>query len=421
MNKKDSWKRPIRPKPYMAERCPLPQNPPVIDALFHDANPDSLSLLMKAIDLSFPLQQRHRAELPKNVYALSRSLTAEKERRDEGYLGRPEVLSAYVHYFLPWNVYRLSRLLPALRINPKTDGVLLDLGSGPLTFPIALWLSRPDLRALPLELRCLDRNAKALEAGSRLFETLLALSGESASPWRLKTIRAPLGARIEGEKASLVVAANLLNELFWNERERLASQAAKKAALFSALTDASGSILLIEPGVPRSSELLAALRTAFLESGHSPLAPCPTAGPCPMPGGRGAKWCHFACDADGAPERLRSLSEAAGLPKDRVVLSFLHMGPLADKVAAVPEGLGLRIVSDAFPLPLGGVGRYACSARGLVLVRGPMGLIGAYPSGSFIFAPPGAILEERDQKSGALVVQLGAVNQRPRPAALKRR
>ena len=29
-----------------------------------------------------------------------------------------------------------------------------DLGSGPLTLPIALWLSRPDWRAVPLTLVC---------------------------------------------------------------------------------------------------------------------------------------------------------------------------------------------------------------------------------------------------------------------------
>jgi hypothetical protein len=135
------------------------------------------------------------------------------------------------------------------------------------------------------------------------------------------------------------------------------------------------------------------------------------------PGGR-AKWCHFAFDTLGAPEELIRLSLAAGLPKERAVLSFLLAGPPAQpQFSAEPLPLlPIRIISDSFPLPAPGkppgaaaegphYGRYGCSARGLLLIRGGPKSRENYPPGAFLELPlsPG---ERRDPKSGALIADL---------------
>ncbi|MDR2101505.1 MAG: rRNA methyltransferase [Treponema sp.] len=368
-------------------------------------------------DRVFPLAQRFRRGLSRDTAELSRLLTSGREDRNRGYLGETPLLSAYLRYFLPWNIYRLCRLLPALPLTLREGDALTDLGSGPLTLPMALWISRPELRSLPLEFRCLDRTGAALEAGVKLFR---ALAGPD-SPWVLRTIRASLGERIYGKAAQLVSAVNLFNELFWDippgNRKDLSALAERQGRLLTALAGEGGSILVVEPGIPRSGEFLTALRTSLLHQDRPPLAPCPHDGPCPCPGGAKTKWCHFAFDTAGAPEALDRLSLAAGIPKERAVLSFLLTGPRtkAPDRAKPPEGapLPVRILSDPFPLPApregpkppaGAVfGRYGCSARGLVLVRGSREDMEQSAAGDLLEVPlPGT--ENRDPKSGALVV-----------------
>ncbi len=372
--------------------------------------------LLSLIDQVFPLQARHKAGLTNDVRDLSRSLTSERSDRDAGYLGKPGALSAYLRYYLPWNVYRLARLLPALSLHLKDGDLITDLGSGPLTVPIALWLSRPDLRPLKLEFQCLDRTAKVLDAGTSLFAALVAGTG---TPWQVKAVRGTLGTRLQSG-AALVCAANVFNESAGDARLPLNAQAEKRARLLSALTREDGAILVVEPGVPASGTFVSALRDALIDDGRPPIAPCPHAGACPMPGGRHLrKWCHFVFDTDDAPDRLHKLSAAAGIPKERATLSFLFAGGAGDADIGVATGvenvsgvggrkapLKVRVVSDSFPLPDGSSGRYACSARGLALVVGSRSEMASLGSGCLVETGTQEGPERRDPKTDALVVRL---------------
>jgi hypothetical protein len=367
---------------------------------------DSLAGLVDLIDEVFPLAARYRAGLPADVAALSRQLTSARGDRDDGYLGKAAELSAYLRYFLPWNVFRLSRLLPALDL-PLGDGdAVTDLGSGPLTLPIALWLSRPELRRRRLELRCLDRTGKVLEAGARLFA---ALAGDDC-PWTVRTIRGSLGARIEGKPAALVSAVNVLNELFWDESEETAVQAERKAELLGALADDAGRLLIVEPGIPRSGALVSALRAAFLDQGRTIEAPCTHRMECPIPGGRrGAKWCHFAYATEGAPIKLRRLAEAAGIPKERATLSYLAVGPrtpASGEGAPAAGALAVRVISDAIELPNGYSGRYGCSGLGLTLLAGSPRAAEELQSGDLATFETAPRHPPRDPKTNAAVLYL---------------
>ncbi|MDR1250343.1 MAG: rRNA methyltransferase [Treponema sp.] len=387
-----------------------------------------LDTLPALTDRALPLPGRFRAGLARNVAELSRLLTSGRGECRESYLGEGPFLSAYLRYFLPWNVYRLARLLPSLTLPLGSGAAVTDLGSGPLTFPIALWISRPDLRNIPLEFRCLDRAAPALEAGKKLFA---ALSG-GGCPWKIKTIHASLGETIRFSRAGLVTAINLFNELFWKlprtDHAGLAAFAEKQARLLSSLCLETGSVLTLEPGVPRCGEFLSLLREAFSVRGRFPQAPCVHVGPCPMPGaspsgtpsasrssGPEAKWCHFVFDTAGAPASLLRLSEAALIPKERSTLSFLLTGPLSGAAMEEPSvnsapksagALAARIISDAFPLgDTRSFGRYGCSCRGLALVSGKRGDMEGLKSGTLeTFAVK--IPEQRDKKSGALMAGL---------------
>jgi hypothetical protein len=373
-------------------------------------------------DKTSPMPGRFRSALARNVGELSRLLTSGRGERRDSYLSEDPLLAAYLRYFLPWNVYRLARLLPALALplEAGASATVTDLGSGPLTFPIALWISQPDLRALPLEIRCLDRSAPALRAGRLLFE---AIAGGN-SPWKIRTIHASLGDPIRFPRAGLVSAVNLFNELFWKlprtDHAALSAFAEKQARLLSSLCLDTGSILVLEPGIPRCGEFLSFLRAILSGRGRLPLAPCCHSGPCPLPGlspagsrspGAEAKWCHFAFDTADAPPGLLRLSEAARIPKERSTLSFLLAGPVANPAAPVytpepPGSLAVRIISDPFPLEGSRhFGRYGCSAKGLILARGNRADMEALQSGAmktFAVQRP----EQRDKKSGALLADI---------------
>jgi hypothetical protein len=397
---------------------------------------NELEGLMVLIEQSFPLERRFKHTLPRDVARLSALLTCDREGREGGYLGRPALLSAYLRYFLPWNVYRLSRILPYLPLSLKDGDTLLDLGSGPLTFPVALWICRREFRSLALEFRCLDRNGRALEAGLALFS---ALAGKNA-PWSIKTMRSSLGEKIPGKKAALVSAIEVYNEIFQHERRSLGEFAGKQGALLSALAADDGAVLIAEPGIPQSGALISALRSGLIQRGRLPLSPCVHAEACPFPGPaaggnrRREKWCHFAFDTGDAPASLRELSLAAGLPKDRAVLSFLYAGPRGAVAGqggeagasgadnAGPAGVSrqgesastrrpdtsavpypVRVISDSFALEGGRWGRYGCSGQGMVLLSGSKRSMD--PSGSLVMAAP---LKPplRDKKSGALVMEI---------------
>lgn len=390
-----------------------------------------LERLFPLLEQLFPIPGRFRARLPQDVAELSRQLTSERPRRDAGYLGQKALLSAYLHYFMPWNVFRLCRLLPALDIELNEGDAVTDLGSGPLTLPIALWMCRPDLRELPLEFRCLDRTAAILDAGKRIMQAL-------PSQWKIRTIRGSLGERIEGMPAKLVTAINVFNELFWDTHDGPRLVADRYSPVLSALAAEKGLILIVEPGIPRSGEFISAMREGLLKLGRVPRAPCTHSAACPLPGGRrGAKWCHFAFDTDEAPEALHRLSRAAGLPKERATMSFLLAGlpvrgscpPAAVGTAgqagatvsiaqtgapAIGPQLALRVLSDSFPIggasPIGRgpamLGRYACSEKGLVLLRGQAGRIQGLAAGAFVEVQGRDLQRERDKKSGAPVINL---------------
>jgi len=376
--------------------------------LFAPLPPKTLSLLdgiPALIDRVFPLPARFRSSLPKDVAELSRLLTSGRGERGLSYMGRPPLLSAYLRYFLPWNLYRLCRLLPALGITLSAGDKITDLGCGPLTLACALWICREDLRSVPLEFNCVEQNRSALDAGKTFFSALVG----GDSPWKINAIKGdlrtlPTRNTALSRNAALVCAVNVFNEMYGDisrsNENSLSLNAEKTSRLLAGYGSAASSFLIVEPGFPRCGEFISLLRGAFLEQGILPLSPCPHDKACPMKSKK--KWCHFAFETDDAPDTLRRLSATAGLPKERAVLSFLFMTrPGGQTVPGMEDKL--RIISDAFPLPHNRFGRYCCSAKGLALLAGDKTAIEKNTCGSLVNA---VIKEERDPKSGALIASL---------------
>lgn len=390
-----------------------------------------LEHLPAAIDAAHPLASAHRRDLPHAISDLSLQLTAERSALSRPYWVSPRLVSAYLRYFMPWNVVRQARLLAALPLLPPTplkgeDGslvprLLLDAGSGPLTFVLALWLARPQWRSLPLEVIAMDLSPHILELGRTIFETI---AGKD-SPWKIRLKRGGIENLARAGHQSdaapwLISAANMLNELKGEERETRLEEVLEQCAMLMTLPDAQ--TLFIEPGTRLGGKTIMSLREAAGAYGLAPLAPCPCTGTCPLLESR--TWCHFTFDTQGAPAWLNKLSEAARLQKEALSISILLLGvapegadnSLDDDAPQTPAPTAggkdvARIVSAPFAVPgLRGHGRYACTRHGLALLEDA----GSVPSGALcdIIWPekPCAV----DKKSDALIIPMYNHEQSPR-------
>ena len=387
----------------------------VIQSLFDIKNlPADAKRILQDFDQiaqsAMPANSKQLVIIPKIIRELSHQMTDDRGSRRLGYMNEKTLLSAYVRYFMWWNLVRLARLFANLDFDFLSDGdVCLDIGSGPLTLPCALWLARPDLRQKKLVWYVMDISQGALSVGEEIFLALAAKTG--GEPWKIVRVKGELGTAVK-EKARFVTCANMFNELLQSRGGEPPDYLAKKysQALFKYLDFENGganegraqnaggaanegraksvrgaanggggpALLLVEPGVPKSARFVSLMRDAFIRRGFVALAPCPHQQSCPMDGrragqgGANGKWCNFAFETDDAPKKLLALSASAGIPKERAVLSFVLAGVETD---CKPKNCGglLRVASDIIRLPPDGegqkprVGHYACSEQGLVL------------------------------------------------------
>ncbi|MDR0503731.1 MAG: small ribosomal subunit Rsm22 family protein [Treponema sp.] len=381
------------------------------------------------IEETFPIPGRFKKSLPSDIAELSRLLTDRRGERSLSYLSRANFLSAYLRYFLPWNLFRLCVIFPALDISLCSGDSVTDFGSGPLTFASALWISRPDLRAISIEINCIDRSGPALEAGVKFFN---ALCGDN-SKWIINIIKEELDfrkpslpARIKkGKKPVLIAAVNLFNEIYetlpHSNASALKKMAADIAVSLHNYASMRANILTVEPGVPQSGKFISLLRDEFIKLNRPPASPCPHTLHCPLqmnfspsdsqkhPQTKNSRsdrkrWCHFAAGTVGVPKELHCLSAAAGIPKDRLVFSYLMTGKAQDNYSPVPHK-SVRVLSDSFALPDYQYGRYCCGEKGLVLLYGERKEIEKTACGSLV-TPVFAENGRRDKKSGALLAKI---------------
>lgn len=363
-----------------------------------------------------PLSSKQLQFLPNGIKNLSHLLTDERGSRRTGYLNDTVTLSAYVRYFQWWNLMRLVPLFSGLdekSLNLSEKSVCLDIGSGPLTVPIALWIACPKLREKKLHWYCLDYSQGAMAFGEDLFLAVVAKTAQKANtqiePWKITRIKGELGTPLR-EKADFVVCANMFNEVVQNS-DKPPEFTAKKAASF--LTDYAsekGRIIVVEPGIPPSVRFLSAFRGALLRKKCEILAPCPHVLDCAMDGHKGGKWCHFVLPAEDnvVPFRLKKLSASAGLPKDRLTLSFVLASKEKTNLEATDkeqQKFVARIASDSIKLPGNLTGYYACSEKGLTLLTETQANK-SLASGNLVLLPQLGKTTQ-DRKTGATVINLG--------------
>ena len=386
-----------------------------------------------------PLDAKKKQLLPQHIHTLFHELTDERSSRKTHYLNDPVKLSAYTHYYVWWNLVRLTKLLQNLDIRLDDGDYAADFGSGPLTFVCALWIAKPKLRKKRLTWYCVDISNKALSFGEELFLALCAYTGKKDNgeiPWTVKKVCGAFGTPLS-EKVSLVTEANMFNEIFWNSPLSLDEQAERTHRTVMHYLKPNGAVLFIEPGIPLAGEFLSLLRTQFLEAGFSLYAPCPHQGACCFPNHplqtaaktpiAYNKWCHFTFETHDSPKNLLRLSEVSHLGKERASLSFLYGSLLPyidntteDKIDSVriygnaglghSGGIPVRICSDIIKPDPQTIGRYACSEKGFMLITSHAykeSVLNAAVSGTLLILPEESVnLHQRDKKTHALLVEV---------------
>ena len=364
-----------------------------------------------------PLNSHQLQQLPEQIRSLSHQMTDDRASRRLGYMNESIQLSAYVRYFTWWNLVRLSRLFSSLpgELFPQDDSICLDLGSGPLTVVIALWLARPELRNRRLTWYCLDLSQNCLSLGEDLFLSVASrLPGadenkgsEQFQEWKIIRVKGSFGTFIK-QKADFITCANMFNEISQNNDMPPEFQTKKYYEQLKSYAADDARFLLIEPGVPKAARTLSLLRERFNSNGYSVVSPCPHTGECQMNGfkaytGSTNKWCNFAFSTESAPKKLQKLSTMAKLPKERAVLSFICAVPNCGVENA--DSLGVRIASDGFRLPGNRTGHYACSSLGLTLIVTNDDILS---SGDLLTLKlnKNTGLFKKDEKSGAVMIRL---------------
>lgn len=394
-----------RKKPAAVQQKHIQQSLFCADSIPEDAQ-KIISRFDEIIDSTHPLNSKQKALLPKQIRSLSHYLTDSRADRRLGYMNQTTLLSAYVRYYSWWNLVRLTRLFSNIGRNffsLADKSVCLDIGSGPLTVPIALFLARPELRKKSITFYCMDRSQQAMAFGENLF---LSVAAKLKCPgWKIIRIKGELGESVK-EKADFITCANVFNELHDDADsppDFLAKKYTDSLLSYISGTNSRAQCLIVEPGDPRSARLISLMRDSFMRREFFPVSPCPHCVQCPMDGRKGGKWCNFAFKTDDAPSELKKLSEKAELPKERAVLSFLAMQKSdGENEKSGAQKLALRIASDPIRLPGGRTGYYACSEKGLILAVTDASLL----SGELIFAHLPKRTLSIDAKSGAQILEL---------------
>lgn len=393
------------------------------------------------------LSMKQRVYLASAIKNLSHKLTDDRGSRRVGYMNSAENVTAYISYFMWWNLVRLTRLfanLPKKSFPLSENSVAIDIGSGPLTVVIALWLARPELRSKKITWYCLDLSQTALSQGEELYLSIVAKTiaelkkskenaalAEKIEAWKIIRVKGELGTEIK-EKAELVTCANAFNEIIQNNEMPTDFLAKKYSGEIEKYIDSSNeknaTVLLVEPGDPHSARFISLMRNALIKRDFMPISPCTHAEECPMAGrtggkstkdGKSAKWCNFGFDTEDAPQKLLKLSEKANLPKERAVLSFILSQRKSkaekereskiefEKIGQIQKNprTRIRIASNFIKLPdLHKSGYYACSELGLLLA---VDMTNIHPkNGELLEIPLPEEKLEKDAKSGAGIVRI---------------
>lgn len=309
-------------------------------------------------------------ELAESVLRLSGLLTRDRGRLPLAYLLDPGLREAYLRYFLPANLPKISIPLGELQRHPH--GLLardrlrvLDIGAGPGTSALGMlaFFSR-QTQPPEIEFTAVDQVAENLRNAEMLFRGRQPQYGRRTT---LRTIRCDAGdatARLGG-RFDLIVLSNILNEIRSGEQDRIERRVHLVVNSMRNLLHEEGSCIIIEPALRETSRDLLLVRDSLLAAGYHVYSPCLIQASCPALTNP-KDWCHEERPWD-PPEEVREIDRRIGLHKDALKFSYLVLRRDARSLADGTGGAAFRVVSE----PLVSRGKrefYLCGRKGRKLV-----------------------------------------------------
>lgn len=358
-----------------------------------------------------------RALLAAGVTALSQGFTKAPRLCGQRYLDQPDLLPAYLRYYLPVNLAKVQSLLDELPGDALTDQEaaplrLLDIGSGPGTASLALldWLVERKAEAVEVETVACDHSSAALSEARTVWD--LYVRHQQVRAARLAARRmnlertAELRALCSGKSGRfhLVCLANSLNELFNDARDPVERRCQMIQRLLEVLRS-DGSLIIMEPALRDPTRALHRLRDLLLKTSACTIySPCLHEDACPALH-HPEDWCHEE-RAWSPPAEISRLDRQVGFIKDSLKFSYLILRKDGRTVVRRDRQL-LRIVSERREFK-GETRVWTCSGAG----RLEVGRLDRERSGSnaeFDQAERGAIMRWRQADDDALTTGMGRV------------
>lgn len=304
----------------------------------------------------------------KGIEELSELFTSDRSRSMPPYFQHPKYRSSYLLYFFPLQAAKFLTLLrvhvaacQAALEHAKKAGVLrlADLGAGPgtATFSFLLWYldqlkSDPTLEGLPIEIDWLDTDKAILKDGAALLELFSSHFPRIRDKIILRVHTEPWwkAPSLLKNETSLLFLGHVLNESRKRDMEGIVTPLQK---LLNGPAQGGG-ILVIEPAIRSSAQLLSQIRDQLLTgaeipAGKSPLwGPCLHSGNCPMASGR--DWCHFSVPLEIPGQWFKMFSKGLGSERQWVKFSYLWLAAPSSLAPAAPRRLR-RVISDPIREP----------------------------------------------------------------------
>ena len=300
------------------------------------------------------------------VKELSKGLTGDRSLVGARYLGRNDLLGAYLLYY--WPVSFAQTLFALKQGNVRSGARALDLGSGPGPGAVAL------LEAGWQQVTAADRSPEALEMArkvaareGRALDTVV-WDAEKGLP--------------QGGPWALIVAGHFFNENATGEPDRVGVRADFLKNLASKLTP-GGQILILEPASHGPNADALALRDAMASAGWGISGPCYFQGACPARAANAA--CHDVVRWK-VPHLVAQTARRAGIDKRELPFTWLVLKPSG---AAAADPAVVRVVSEPMLNKAGRRRVVVCGTKGRFSLSAP----GPYRSPAWIHVGRGQALK----------------------------
>lgn len=305
--------------------------------------------------------------LAMNVSRLSGLLTKGRDDLPAAYLKDEGLRNAYVHYFLPANLYKIHLPLRELAIHKKAlfskDRLrVLDIGSGPGTAILGAMEFFSNMERPPfLEFTAVDMVAENLREAEALFKSCRK---EGASLSTIKSVVEKIDGLIKGP-FDIIILSNLLNELAGNDLNKIEKRVEILNRILERLLSVEGSCIIIEPSLRDTSREMLEVREGLLRIGYHIYSPCLIETPCPALNNP-KDWCHEDVPWK-FPDTVKEIDRLTGLRKDSLKFSYLVIRRDALSIKDYYGENSFRVVSEPL-ISKGKMEFYICGAGGRRMV-----------------------------------------------------